>query len=198
MPKFPTDSANACSFYEVFCEQHHLRSVPSATVLFTYWSRLCKIEILLEMFIFFFSKVSQSRTQNSACSHYACQHVRYKNPKFWREKSGDDVILVQCPFNFYNLPGTYRKTTKTTEKQQKSAQTNFLPTRFQLHELRSHKSYLDYIDCTLVHSMHVHPVPFNSSFVCSFVLFLPSLLTRESQSRDNILRNFCSTMKSTY
>ena len=28
IPKFSADSANAFSFYEVFCEQHHLQSVP--------------------------------------------------------------------------------------------------------------------------------------------------------------------------
>ena len=28
IPKFSADSANAFSFYEVFCEQHHLQSAP--------------------------------------------------------------------------------------------------------------------------------------------------------------------------
>ena len=28
LPKFSTDFANAFSFYEVFCEQYHLQSVP--------------------------------------------------------------------------------------------------------------------------------------------------------------------------
>ena len=28
IPTFSADSTNAFSFYEVFCEQHHLQSVP--------------------------------------------------------------------------------------------------------------------------------------------------------------------------
>ena len=36
IPKFSADSANAISFYEVFCEQHHLQSVIYTTVLCIY------------------------------------------------------------------------------------------------------------------------------------------------------------------
>ena len=33
MQKFQADSDNAFSFYEVFCEQHHLQSVPRGSVV---------------------------------------------------------------------------------------------------------------------------------------------------------------------
>ena len=39
------NSANAFSFYLIFCEQHHLQIVLLATILCIYWSRLQKIEI---------------------------------------------------------------------------------------------------------------------------------------------------------
>ena len=46
--------------YEVFCEQHHLQSVPLATVLCIYWSRLWKIQDARNIYIP--SKVNQSGT----------------------------------------------------------------------------------------------------------------------------------------
>ena len=46
------------------------------------WSRLRKIENVRNIHIS--SKVSQSRTWNSVCSHYPCQHVYlYKNPNLF-------------------------------------------------------------------------------------------------------------------
>ena len=62
-----------------------------------YWSRLWKIENTRNIHIS--SKVSQSTTWNSVCSHFPRQHFKwYKNPNFFGEKLGDDVTLVQCPF----------------------------------------------------------------------------------------------------
>ena len=147
----------------------------------------------------FFSKVSHSRTQSSACSHNHINTYVKKIRTFFGKSWGMMSYLSNAPLTFTTCQVLTERQQKLwkNNNNKKSAQTNFLLTRFQLHELGSHK-IIPWLYRLVVYSMHVHPVPFNFSFVCSFVLFLPSLLTRKTQSRDNILRNFYSTMRSTY
>ena len=106
---FQLISAKAFSFYEVFREQHHLQSVPQArpTVLYIYWSRLWKIENARNIHIS--SKVNQSKckTQHAVITH-ANTSNGIKIPTFL-EKVGDDVILVQCPFNLLHATVDYRQ-----------------------------------------------------------------------------------------
>ena len=42
MKALPKVTADTFSFYEVFCEQHHLKCVPQFTIFCIYWSRLKK------------------------------------------------------------------------------------------------------------------------------------------------------------
>ena len=87
------------SFYEVFCEQHHLQSVSKASVLCIYCSWLWKIENARNVHIFLQKLVHlECKIQHAVITH-ANTSNDIKIPTFFCWKSwGNDVILVQCPF----------------------------------------------------------------------------------------------------
>ena len=91
------DSVNEFSFNVVFCEQHHPRGAPEATVLYIFEVDFEKIENARNIHISLKKKVEvEGNNQHTVITNInSSDGIKIS---FFVEKSGYDVILVQCPF----------------------------------------------------------------------------------------------------